>query len=71
MLWGKTVKLSQNSTVIMSVTKIQNVDYVYSNSGPRMVGNVEVSKMENEDNLKLLKLMRETSEDRGRCETRR
>ena len=65
MLCGKTVKPSQNSTVIMSVTKIQNVDNVYSNCGPQMVENVEVSKMENEDNLKLLKLMREAFEDGG------
>ena len=65
MLCGKTVKPSQNSTVIMSVTKIQNVDNVYSNCGPQMVENVEASKMEKEDNLKLLKLMREAFEDGG------
>ena len=55
MLCGKIVKPSQNSTVIMSVTKIQIVDNVYSNWGPQMVENVEVSKMEKEDNLKLIK----------------
>ena len=64
-LCGKIVKPSQNSTVIMSVTKIQNVDNVYSNCGPQMAENVEVSKMENEDNLKLLRLMREAFEDGG------
>ena len=57
------MKPSQNSTVIMSVTKIQNVDNVYRNCGPQIAENVEVSKMENEDNLKLLRLMREAFED--------
>ena len=59
------MKPSQNSTVIMSVTEIQIVDNVYSNGGPQMVENVEVSKMEEEDNLKLLKLKREAFEDGG------
>ena len=49
----------------MSVTKIQIVDNVYSNWGPQMVENVEVSRMEKEDNLKLLKLKREAFEDEG------
>ena len=57
------MKPSQNTTVIMSVTKIQNVDNVYRNCGPQIAENVEVSKMENEDNLKLLRLMREAFED--------
>ena len=65
MLCGKIVKPSQNSTVIMSVTKIQIVDNVYSNWGPQMVENVEVSRMEKEDNLKLLKLKREAFEVGG------
>ena len=64
-LCGKIEKPSQNSTVIMSVMEIQSVDNVYSNCGPQMEENVEVSKMKNEDNLKLLKIMREAFEDGG------
>ena len=65
MLCGKIVKPSQNSTVIMSMTIIQNVDNVYSNCGLQMVEKVEVSKKENEDNIKLLKFMKGTFEDGG------